>query len=55
MDTELECKHKTLQTDQINYFVSYVKHFEEKYAWTKELWKIEAKQNITKYLMNMEK
>lgn len=27
------------QSDQISYFVSYFKHFEEKYVWTKELQK----------------
>lgn len=47
MDTELECKHYQNYTDQINYFVSYFKHFEENYAWTKELQGKEAKQNIT--------
>lgn len=31
MDTELECKHiRIKQTDQIDSFVSYFKHFEEK-------------------------
>lgn len=47
MDTELECKRYQNYTDQINYFVSYFKHFEENYAWTKELQGKEAKQNIT--------
>jgi hypothetical protein len=35
--------------------LSHISNTLRRNAWPKELWKKEAKQNITKFLMNMEK
>lgn len=42
--TELECKHQIKQIDQTNFSVSCFKHFEERYAWTKDFWERKARQ-----------